>query len=138
MIEILPIEPITPYFKVVINYMIGDANGDIEEVLHYSRERLEETLPLLLALNKLKPLKGHWGICFDNYPEEYPGEYIGVSKEEYTLILKELNSREDSILSEDGWGTPLYTDREGYWVVFEGVQVTYIDENNAEHQVKIS
>lgn len=31
-----------------------------------------------------------------------------------------------------------YSDEKGYWVVFERIQVTYIDENNAEHRVKIS
>ena len=57
MIKILPIEPREPKFKVVINYMIGDADGDITEELEYSREELEEELPLILALRKLKPLK---------------------------------------------------------------------------------
>ena len=50
MIKILPIEPREPKFKVVINYMIGDADGDITEELEYSREELEEELPLILAL----------------------------------------------------------------------------------------
>lgn len=135
MIEILPIKPITPYFKVTIHYMIGDADGNTEEVLHYSRENLEEHLPLILALNKLKPLKGRWGICFDNLPEEYPGDYIGVSEEEYALIIRAIKDEEYSL---GDWYNPLYSERGRYFVVFKGIIVTYIDENNAEHQVKIS
>lgn len=134
MIEILPIEYTSPYFKVVVHYMIGDANGNTEEVLHYSREDLEERIQLILALNKLQPMKGCWGICFDNLPEEYPGSYIGVSEEEYALIIRAIEDDEYSL----DWRNPLYSEREGYFVVFEGITVTYIDENNAEHQVKLS
>lgn len=135
MIEILPIEYTSPYFKVVVHYMIGDADGDTEEVLYYSREDLEEHLPLILALNKLQPIKGYYGICFDNLPEEYPGSYIGVSEEEYALIIRAI---EDDEYSLDSCRNPLYSERESYFVVFEGITVTYIDENNAEHQVKLS
>lgn len=132
MIKILPIEPREPKFKVVINYMIGDADGDITEELEYSREELENELPLILALRKLQPLKDHWGIIFSNYPNKYPGDYIGVSKEEYDLIMGELEESKSRI------GNCLYSDREIYWVVFQGIVVTYIDENNAEHEVEIS
>lgn len=132
MIKILPIEPREPKFKVVINYMIGDADGDITEELEYSREELEEELPLILALRKLKPLKRHWSVLFSNYPEDYPGEYIGVTEEEYALIMSELEKPKSYI------GCYLYSERDIYWVSFTGIDITYIDENNAEHEVEIS
>ena len=106
MIKILPIETREPKFKVVINYMIGDGDGDITEELEYSREELEKELPLILALRRLKPLKGHWSVLFSNYPEDYPGEYIGVTKEEYALIMSELEEPESNI------GNCLYSERE--------------------------
>lgn len=137
MIKILPIAPIKPYFKVTIDYMIGDADGDTQEILTYdSEEDLEKDLPLILALNKLEPLKGHWGIVLDNYPEKYPGEYIGVSEEEYELIKRALRGEEDGLVAD--WGYVLYSERDMYFVCFEGINVTYIDENNAEHEVKLS
>lgn len=131
MIKILPIEPREPKFKVVVNYMIGDGDGDIKEELEYSREELEKELPLVLALRRLKPLKGRWAVVLDNYPEDYPGEYIGVTKEEYALIMSELEEPKSDI------GNCLYSEREGYWVSLTGIDITYIDENNAEHEVEI-
>ena len=132
MIKILPIKPIEPTFKVTISYMIGDGDGDIIEELWYTQGELESELPLILALRKLQPLKGHWGIVFGNYPSKYPGDYIGVSKEEYDLIMGELEE------PKSGIGDYLYSERETYWVSFQGIDVTYIDENNAEHEVEIS
>ena len=62
MIKILPIEKQKPHFVVTIHYMIGDADGDTEEVLSYeTAEELEEVIPYIKILRKLKPLKNHWG-----------------------------------------------------------------------------
>ena len=38
--------------------------------------------------------------------------------------------------SDIGWY--LYSERDIYWVSFTGIDITYIDENNAEHEVEIS
>lgn len=110
--------------------MIGDADGYDNVELHYTKEELEEELPLIVALNKLNNLKGYWNRIFSNYPEEYPGKYIGVSKKEYSLIIREINNPKTFI------GNNLYSEREMYWVSFQGIDITYVDENNAEHNVK--
>lgn len=131
MIKILPIPKVEPHFVVTIGYMIGDANGHTNEVFECSREELEEVSQYILILNKLERLKGHWGICFDNYPEEYPGEYIGLTEEEYDKFYEFINS-------EEGYEFGIRSDAEYSFLVFEGIDVTYIDENNAVHDVVIS
>ena len=135
MIKILPIEKQKPHFVVTIHYMIGDGDGDTEEVLSYeTEEELEEVIPYIKILRKLKPLKNHWGICFSNYPSEYPGEYIGLSEAEYAMFLQILsyNDTPSKFFTDS-----LYSERETYFVVFQGIEVTYIDENSSKHEVLI-
>ena len=135
MIKILPIEKQTPYFEVTINYMIGDADGDTEETITYeSEEELEKDIPYIKILQKIKPLEGHWGIVFSDYPTTYPGEYIGLTKEEYSKFM-DLLTGEDT--PSEALTSVLYLDVVGYWVSLQDVNVTYVDENNAIHEVII-
>lgn len=134
MIEILPNKKRKPCFIVSINYMIGDANGNTTETLIVNREQLEKLESYLKILTKLKPLKGHWGICFSNYPSEYPGEYIGLNEEEYSMFLDLLDS--DKTPCEELTDL-LYTERESYWVSFTELNIEYIDENNVIYDVML-
>lgn len=135
MIKILPIEKQTPYFKVTIYYMIGDADGDTEETIIYeTKESLEEDIPYIKLLQKLKPLKGHWGIVFSDYSDVYPGKYIGLTKEEYSKFMDLLDYK---TTPSEAITSILYSQRESYWVGFQDVGVTYVDENGGIHEVII-
>lgn len=135
MIKILPIEKQTPYFEVILHYMIGDADGDTEETIMYeTEESLEEDIPYIKLLQKLNPLKGYCGICFSSYPNEYPGEYVGLTKEEYSKFINLLDYK--TTPSESITST-LYSERDSYWVVFQDIDVTYVDENGGIHEVII-
>lgn len=81
MIKLIPIE--NEDHHVIFNYMIGDADGNTTYDFTCNESEIEEVVKYVSILNKLKPLKDHWGIYFDNYKKEYPGEYIGLSEEQY-------------------------------------------------------
>lgn len=82
----------------------------------------------------MKPLKNHLGICFSNYPSEYPGEYIGLSEAEYAMFLQILSYNDTP---SEFFTDSLYSERETYFVVFQGIEVTYIDESSSKHEVLI-
>lgn len=135
MIKILPIERQTPYFEVTLYYMIGDADGDTTETLIYKTEKeLEKDIPYIRLLQKIKPLEGHWGIQFSSYPNKYPGEYIGLTKEEYSEFMDLLDYK---TTPGEPISASLYSERDSYWVVFQNIDVVYVDENGAAHKVII-
>lgn len=135
MIKILPIKKQSPYFKVTLYYIIGDADGNTTETLIYKTEKeLKKDIPYIKLLQKIKPLEGHWGIVFSNYPNEYPGEYIGLTKEEYSKFMDLLDyEATPSVCISDS----LYSEREHYWVSFQDIDVVYVDENGGIHEVII-
>lgn len=115
--------------------MIGDADGDTEETIIYeTKESLEEDVSYIKLLQKLKPLKGYWGIAFSDYPDVYPGKYIGLTKEEYSKFMNLLDYK---TTPSEAITSILYSEREGYWVVFQDIDVTYVDENGGIHEVII-
>lgn len=121
---------------VTIHYMIGDADGDTEETVIYKTEKdLEKDVPYIMLLQKIEPLKGHWGIVFSNYPSEYPGDYIGLTKEEYSKFIDLLNYE---TTPSNSLTRALYSERESYWVSFQDIDVAYVDENGGIHRVIIS
>lgn len=121
---------------VTIHYMIGDADGDTEETVIYKTEKdLEKDVPYIMLLQKIEPLKGHLGIVFSNYPSEYPGDYIGLTKEEYSKFI--------DLLSEKSTPSPplteaLYSETDLYWVSLQDIDISYVDENGGIHTVIIS
>lgn len=139
-VEDKPIKPNYPSYYIEFNYMIGDGDGETEYGFACGKEDIEEVVKYVNILNKLEPLKGHWGICFDNYPEEYPGEYIGLSEEEYKKFIRILSLDEyddlhntveeniyDCIKSSNGY----------HFLVFEGINIYYYDENGKKFNVMI-
>lgn len=72
MIKLIPIENEDPYYHVIFNYMIGDADGNTTYDFTCDESEIEEVVKYVSILNKLKPLKDHWGICFDNYKRSIP------------------------------------------------------------------
>lgn len=136
MIKLVPIINDNPYYKVIFNYMIGDADGYTSYDLTYKDEQIEEVMKYITILNKLKPLEGHWGICFENYTNEYPGEYIGLSKEEYEIFIDLLNSDDD--LGIKGEICECLRSRTEYsFLVFQGASVFYYDVFNTKYNVEL-
>ena len=141
LIEDKPNKPNHPYYYIEFNYMIGDGDGETEYGFACRKEDIEEVAEYVNILNKVKTLKGHWGICFDEYPEEYPGEYIGLSEEEYKIFYHLINlddEDEDTILPiETTIGDCLRARTEYSFLVFEGINIYYYDENGKKFNVMI-
>lgn len=135
MIELIPIINESPYFHIVFNYMIGDGDGETTYDFTCGDSEIEEVVKYVKILNKLKPLKGYWGICFKDYPKEYPGKYIGISKEEYDILLDLLNSSEDDGIKGE-FCKCLVDEMEYYFLVFQYIEIYYYDKNNAKFKVK--
>lgn len=135
MIKLIPIENETPYYHVIFNYMIGDANGNTTYDFICNESEIEKVVKYVSILNKLKPLKDHWGICFDNYTKEYPGEYIGLSEDEYNIFIDLLYSNDyEDIRGEIS--ECLKSETEYSFLVFEKVDVYYYDENGIKYNVE--
>ena len=129
----------SPRYEVIFDYMIGDGDGHTTESFSCGPDKIEEVIKYVNILNKLKPLPGHWGICFDNYLEEYPGEYIGLSEEEYKIFYHLINlddEDEDIILPIEATISDCLRARTEYsFLVFEGIEIFYYDENGRKFKV---
>lgn len=137
MIKLTPVKNEFPYYHIIFNYMIGDGNGHTEYDLTCVSSEIEEVVKYVSILNKLNPLEGYWGVCFNNYPEEYPGEYIGVSKNEYKVFIKLIECEEDYYTSIKGAiHECLRSEIECSLLIFEGVEIYYYDENNVKYSVE--
>lgn len=135
-IKLIPIENKTPYYHVIFNYMIGDANGNTTYDFICNESEIEKVVKYVSILNKLKPLKDHWGICFDNYEKEYPGEYIGLSEVEYNVFMDLLDC-EFYISKERSEIQSCLASRNEYsFLVFQGIEIYYYDENNTKYKVE--
>lgn len=136
MIKLIPIENKTPYYHVIFNYMIGDADGSTTYDFTCNESEIEKVVKYVSILNKLKPLKDHWGICFDNYEKEYPGEYIGLSEVEYNIFMDLLDC-EFYISKERSEIQSCLASRNEYsFLVFQGIEIYYYDENNTKYKVE--
>ena len=135
-IKLIPIKNQTPYYHVIFNYMIGDANGNTTYDFICNESEIEKVVKYVSILNKLKPLKDHWGICFDNYEKEYPGEYIGLSEVEYNVFMDLLDC-EFYISKERSEIQSCLASRNEYsFLVFQGIEIYYYDENNTKYKVE--
>lgn len=135
-IKLIPIKNQTPYYHVIFNYMIGDANGNTTYDFICNESEIEKVVKYVRILNKLKPLKDHWGICFDNYEKEYPGEYIGLSEVEYNVFMDLLDC-EFYISKERSEIQSCLASRNEYsFLVFQGIEIYYYDENNTKYKVE--
>lgn len=127
-LKLIPIEENKdPYYHIIFNYMIGDGNGNTTYDFTCSPEDIDEVIKYVSILKKLKPLKRHWGICFDNYSEEYKTflHLLELEEEESTDIEFNICDCIKSRINE--WS----------FLVFEGIEIYYYDKNNRKYQVVI-
>lgn len=136
MIKLIPIINDSPYFQIKFQYMIGDADGYTSYDFTCGEEDIEEVMRYINILNKLRPLEGHWGICVEDYPDEYPGEYIGLSKEEYEIFKELLDSGDDDGIKGEICEC-LRSRTEYSFLVFQGVSVYYYDIFNTKFNVEL-
>lgn len=75
-------------------------------------------------------------ICFDDYYGiGYPGEDIGLSAEEYNTFIELLNyDGNDTVKIEIC--EHLRSETEYSFLVFQGVEIYYYDENNTKYKVE--
>lgn len=129
-IEILPVQSDGPYYTLTTYYMIGDANGDMQFDISFTKLN-PSLIKLITALAKLGNYhpKGHWGWVFDSENYKLAIEDGIITKEDveaFEIENEELESWE--VIRSEG---------EGYWLCYKGYQVTYTDETGLEHPCKV-
>jgi len=134
-----------PYYILKYEYMIGDANGNTSEKVHVSADNpyLERYVRLL---NALKPLGGHWGIVFDRNDMSKFVEEKQITEEECKFLERMMfencavDSEDYDENDEHAWEfvDGVQGDTEYSFLVFEGVKLTYVDEDGTKHKTKIT
>ncbi len=131
MINILPkikkeVKLQKPQYKLTFYYMIGDADGEDKETtyLPIDEPNLEE---FLVAMDKLKPKLGHWGLILDSELLDENLKRNIITEDEYNLIEIKMNSYEDIFRSYGDLG----------FYIWERYKLTYIDENGNKFKTEI-
>ena len=134
-LEILPVKKVEPEFRLTLYYMIGDADGDKEFYLSFS-ELWDELIKLIRILKKLDGYspKGHWGFIFDEHHLEHALEEGVLTEDEVKFLDWTESDSWDDFLCEVIRDS--YCD-EREFLVYEGFDITYIDEDGVEHPVNI-
>ena len=140
-----------PYYELVYNYMIGDANGHTNEEVELSVDNpyIERYVTLL---NSLKPLKGSWGVGLsrgDLYKHFDEGQ---ITKDDYSFLNRLMFDGEDEDDEDGEYTFEVSKENEVYaseffegvrdeaeysFLVFEGVDLFYYDEYKKKHNTKI-
>lgn len=128
---------LTPYYKLVFNYMIGDADGYTTEEVEVNKDNphIERFCKLL---NKLKPTKGTWGIALDENCLDDMLKEKQLNQDNYDFLYKTLfnncSADEEEYMGSFYKGVRLET--EYSFLVFEGVDLFYIDENGQQFETE--
>ena len=136
-----------PYYMLVYNYMIGDSNGNTskEVIVSLDNPYLER---YCLLLNKLQPTPGHWGVSLEKYriKKHIDAKQITEDDCKFLSILmfeeseyedKEEYLGKDNIDFADEFYEGVRAEAEYSFLVFEGVDLFYIDEYGIEHETEI-
>jgi len=136
-----------PYYLLKYYYMIGDADGNTSEKVEVSLNNpfVERYVTLL---NSLKPTKGHWGVMLeedricDAFKENQITEddYRFLCRMMFEELYEEIEEFEVSPENED-YANEFYdgvrSDTEYSFLVFEGVELFYVDEFGKKHKTTI-
>jgi len=130
-----------PYYDLVFNYMIGDANGHTEESADCSIEDAAFVERFVTLINGLKPLSGSWGIVFDEYEFDSFLKDGQLNQEDYNF-LKTVMFYTDEPADEDDdingyFAECIQGETEYSFLVFQGVDLFYYDENGVKHATEI-
>ena len=129
-IEILPAQLDEPHNTLTTYYMIGDANGDMEFSINFSKlnPSTEKLLTALVKLGDYHP-KGHWGWIFNS-------EHYKLAIEDGVLTKEDIEAFQIENEEFESWEV-IRSEGEGYWLCYRGYQVTYTDETGLEHPCKV-
>ncbi len=139
---------INPYYLLVYHYMIGDANGNTSE-----KVRVDVNNPFLerycILLNKLRPVPGRWGVMLeqdqiadhvkDGQITEEEGEFLKKCMfddcdYDEVEIKKTLGENYKAAYEfQDG----VKGETEYSFLVFEGIDLYYVDEYGEKHETEI-
>lgn len=138
-----------PYYKLKFNYMIGDADGHTDEVMTVSVGEHDEIIERFVKLiNSLRPVNGTWGIMLsgDRIYEHF--EENQITEDDYNFLKTVMFEYWDED-EEDGEETDnkykeyesffadcIQADAEYSFLVFEGVDLYYYDENGVKHNTE--
>lgn len=128
-----------PHYLLVFNYMIGDANGKTEKIVkaQINNPYIERFCTLL---NSLKPLKGHWGICFRD--ETNPHAFFEakqITKDDRDFLNQTMYEEFEEVALEEEhlvFYNGIRGDAEYSFLVFQGVDLLYIDEFGVKHETE--
>jgi len=138
-----------PYYKLVFNYMIGDANGDTTEEMITSVDNpyVERFVKLL---NSLKPNKGRWGLILDTenitkcFTEGQINEddwkflmYMMFPYYDLGIMKTPFEIEEKDIGEYDVFSDCVRGDTEYSILFFGGIDLFYYDEYGVKHKTKI-
>jgi len=132
----------TPHYKLVYDYMIGDADGYTKEEVQISLDNpyVEKYCRLL---NKLKPVKGTWGLILDEETIKKAYKEKQINAKDMSLLLKLMfePDYDDDQEEEDQYAQEFFegvrSDSEYTFLVFQGVSLYYINEYGETQQTNI-
>ena len=123
-----------PCYVLTYNYMIGDADGYTKEKITLSLDNpyIERYCRLL---NSLTPINGHWGVMLSGSRLKKHYEEGQLTETDYIFL--------NQLMFEEGYENDEYSseffegvkaDGEYFFLVFEGCDLSYIDEYDVEHE----
>lgn len=152
MIKIKPAntEPICePYYRMVYNYMIGDARGNTtyETIVSIENPYVEKYMSLI---NSLKPIKNHWGIVFERNRLRQHFNEGQITEDDYNFLNKMMFDEYDYDNDEEAEAAEQEEDEYAWqfaegvrgeteysFLVFEGIDLFYVDCFGIEHETMI-
>ena len=130
-----------PYYKLKINYMIGDADGYTSEEGEFKVQDADVIEKFCRILDKLKPLKGSWGIMLNEMDSHFAEGHITedelnfwdiVATEDYEdedfEKVKELNPKHEAMFQD-----LISAETEYSFLVYEDYKLSYYDEKGLKH-----
>ena len=137
-----------PYYLLVFDYMIGDADGETTEKVKLSIDNpfIERFVTLI---NKLKPTKGTWGIVFEEYDFEKFYVEKQLTKENYDFLktlMFDTDFESEEYLLDNTFKIEKKDEKYAYeffegirgqteysFLVFQGVTLYYYDQYGVKH-----
>lgn len=126
-----------PYYKLVFNYMIGDADGQTKKEMTLGVEHADTIERFVKLINSLEPTNNTWGIVLDSYDFHKFLDEGQLNEEDYKWLKGVMFEDYD-----DDETTPLFWEcvmgeTEYSFLVFEGVSLFYYDEHGVKHKTRI-
>lgn len=127
---------IKPYYLLTMNYMIGDADGKTSLKMSVSLDN-PNVEQFCKILRKLKPTKGTWGIILNRETIDTVFAEKQISKKEYEFMKSVMfYGDEENDYKEGEFSDIIDGETEYSFLVFQTVDLEYIDENGSKHQTK--